>query len=264
MGTFIHVYGFNLLAILVLMTGLWLLSLLLRNASIADIFWGLGFVMVSWLTFFRAEGYEGRKLLICLLVTAWGLRLSIHIAWRNYGQGEDRRYKAWRAEHGKHFWWVSYFTVFGIQGILLWLISLVTQAGQLSPAPGRIIWLDLLGLLIWLIGYFFEVVGDWQLSRFRSDPQNRGRVMQVGLWAYSRHPNYFGETLLWWGLFLITLSTPMSLWTIISPLTITFLLLKVSGVTLLEKTIVDTRPKYREYIKHTNAFIPWFTKKNES
>jgi len=125
-------------------------------------------------------------------------------------------------------------------------------------------WLDLLGLLLWLVGFFFEALGDWQLSRFRSDPQNRGQVMQSGLWKYSRHPNYFGETLIWWGLFLITLSTPMSLWTIISPLTITFLLLKVSGVTLLEKTIVDTRPKYRQYTERTSSFFPWFPKKEKS
>lgn len=260
METFVQVYGFNLLVILILVTGLWILSLVLRNASIADVFWGLGFVLISWLTFFRTDGYDGRRLLICLLVTIWGLRLSIHIARRNYGQGEDRRYKAWRAGHGKHFWWISFFTVFGIQGVLLWMISLVTQAGQVSQTPDRIVWLDLLGLLLWLAGFFFEAVGDWQLLRFRSNPQNRGRVMQTGLWAYSRHPNYFGETLIWWGFFLIALSTPVSLWTIISPLTITFLLLKVSGVTLLEKTIVDTRPEYREYIKSTNAFIPWFSK----
>jgi len=263
MEIFLHVYGFNLLVILVMMTALWLVSLYLQNASIADIFWGLGFVLIAWLTFFRADGYAGRKFLICILVTVWGVRLSLHIARRNIGQGEDRRYRAWRAEHGRHFWWVSFFTVFGIQGVLLWLISLTTQAGQLSPIPGRLTWLDLLGLTVWLVGFFFEAVGDWQLSRFRSDPQNRGRVMQAGLWAYSRHPNYFGETLVWWGLFLITLSTPMSLWTIISPITITFLLLKVSGVTLLEKTMVDTRPEYREYLKCTNAFIPWFSKKEK-
>ena len=177
METFIHVYGFNLLAVLVLMSILWLVSLGLENASIADIFWGIGFVLVGWLTFFRVDGYIGRKLLICLLVTIWGLRLSIHIARRNYGQGEDRRYRAWRAEHGKDYWWISFFTVFGLQGFLLWLISLTTQAGQLSRTPDRIVWLDLLGLLVWLIGFFFEAVGDRQLSRFRSDPQNRGQVM---------------------------------------------------------------------------------------
>ena len=264
METFIDVYGFNLLTVLVMMLALWLVSLRLKNASIADIFWGLGFVLVSWLTFFRVDGYVGRKLLICLLVTIWGVRLSIYIARRNYGQPEDRRYKAWRAEHGKDFWWVSFFTVFGIQGVLLWLISLVTQAGQLSRIPDRMVWLDMLGLLLWLVGFYFEAVGDLQLSRFRSDPQNRGRVMQTGLWSYSRHPNYFGETLIWWGLFLITLSTPMSLWTILSPITITFLLLKVSGVTLLEKTMVDSRPEYREYKKRTNAFFPWFSKKEKS
>ena len=225
-----------------------------RMPALPTFFGALALSWSCWLTFFRVDGYVGRKLLICLLVTIWGLRLSIHIARRNYGQPEDRRYKAWRAEHGKDFWWVSFFTVFGIQGVLLWLISLVTQAGQLSRIPDRMVWLDMLGLLLWLVGFFFEAVGDWQLSRFRSDPQNRGRVMQTGLWAYSRHPNYFGETLIWWGLFLITLSTPMSLWTILSPITITFLLLKVSGVTLLEKTMVDSRPEYREYIETHKRF----------
>jgi steroid 5-alpha reductase family enzyme len=264
METFIHMYGFSLLVILILMTALWLVSLYLQNASIADIFWGLGFVVIAWLTFFRTDGYIVRKLIICLLVTIWGLRLSIYIARRNFGQGEDRRYRAWRAEHGKNFWWVSFFTVFGIQGTLLWLISLTTQAGQLARVPDRITWLDLLGLLVWLVGFFFEAVGDRQLSRFRSDPQNRGRVMQAGLWRYTRHPNYFGETLIWWGLFLVTLSTPMGIWTIISPLTITFLLLKVSGVTLLEKTIVETRPEYRDYMERTSAFFPRPPKKEKS
>ena len=254
----------NLLVVLVMMSVLWLVSLRLKNASIADIFWGFGFVLVCWLTFFRADGYVWRKLLICLLVTIWGLRLSIHIAWRNCGRPEDRRYRVWRSEHGKDFWWVSLFTVFGIQGVLLWLISLVTQAGQLSRTPDRMVWLDMLGLLLWMVGFYFEAVGDLQLSRFRSDPQNRGRVMQTGLWLYSRHPNYFGETLIWWGLFLITLSTPKSLWTIFSPMIITFLLLKVSGVTLLEKTMVDSRPEYRKYQNRTNAFFPWFSKKEKS
>jgi steroid 5-alpha reductase family enzyme len=257
METFTQIYGFNLLVILILMTALWLVSLVLRNASIADIFWGFGFVLVVWSTFFRADGYFGRKLLICLLVTIWGFRLAVYIARRNWGRPEDRRYRAWRAEHGENFWWISFFTVFGIQGALLWLISLTVQAGQTAPLPDRITRLDLLGLLVWLAGFIFEAVGDWQLARFRSDPQNRGRVMQSGLWAYTRHPNYFGETLIWWGLFLITLSTPEGLWTIISPITITFLLLRVSGVTLLEKTILDSRPSYREYIEQTSAFIPW-------
>jgi len=257
------IYGANLVILFVCMICLWFLSLALKNASIVDIFWGLGFVIVAWLSFYRAEGYLGRKLLICALVTVWGLRLAIHIAGRNWGKGEDRRYQAWRASYGPRFWWVSLFTVFGTQGILLWVISLVAQAGQISPEPSRWVWQDTLGLLVWAIGFFFEAAGDWQLARFKADPANRGKVMNRGLWAYTRHPNYFGECLMWWGLFLIALATPVNIWTIISPLTITILLLKVSGVTLLEKSIVETRPKYRDYMESTSAFIPWFPKRKQ-
>jgi steroid 5-alpha reductase family enzyme len=257
------IYGANLAILFGCMICLWFLSLVLKNASIVDIFWGLGFVIVAWFTFYRAEGYLGRKLLICALVTVWGLRLAIHIAGRNLGKGEDRRYQAWRASYGPKFWWVSLFTVFGTQGILLWVISLVTQAGQISATPHKLVWVDALGLLVWAVGFFFEAVGDWQLRRFKANPENRGKVMEQGLWAYTRHPNYFGECLMWWGLFLIALAAPGNIWTIISPLTITILLLKVSGVTLLEKSITETRPKYRDYMESTSAFVPWFPKRKQ-
>ncbi|MEJ2092512.1 MAG: DUF1295 domain-containing protein [Syntrophobacterales bacterium] len=246
------------------MSFVWLLSLPTRNASLADIFWGLGFVLIAWLSFGLTGGYLGRKLLLALLTTSWGLRLALHIAWRNWGHGEDRRYQAWRAKRGESFWWVSLFTVFLTQAILLWVISLVVQLGQLSPVPSRLTILDVLGTLVWGVGFVVETVADWQLVRFKADPNNKGRVMNRGLWAYSRHPNYFGETLIWWGFFLITLTTPYGYWAIVSPLTITFLLLKVSGVTLLEKDITERRPEYREYIKNTSPFIPWFPKRKES
>jgi steroid 5-alpha reductase family enzyme len=255
------IYSTNLAVILGCMIALWLLSLALKDASIADIFWGLGFVILAWLSFFLTEGYLGRKVLICTLVTVWGLRLAIHIGRRNWGKGEDRRYQKWRAKYGSKFWWVSLFTVFGTQGVLLWVISLASQAGQISPEPGRWVWQDALGLLVWAVGFFFEAVGDWQLARFKADPENRGQVMDRGLWAYTRHPNYFGECLMWWGLFLIALANPGNFWTMVSPLTITYLLLKVSGVSLLEKSIVETRPKYRDYIERTSAFVPWFPKR---
>jgi steroid 5-alpha reductase family enzyme len=159
---------------------------------------------------------------------------------------------------------VSLFTVFGIQGILLWVISLVTQAGQMSVVPSKFIWFDALGFFVWAVGFFFEAVGDWQLTRFKANPENREKVMNQGLWAYTRHPNYFGECLIWWGLFLVTLTSLGNIWTIISPLTITILLLKVSGVTRLEKGIVETRPKYKDYVKSTSVFVPWFPKKKQS
>ena len=202
------ILAWNLAAVLALMTGAWLLSLILEDASIADVVWGLGFVLVAWLTFFLADGHLPRKLLMAALVTVWGLRLAVHIGWRKRGKGEDRRYRAWRARHGKRFWWVSLFTVFGIQGLLLWVISLSVQAGQTAREPASLGVLDLAGLAVWCVGFLFEAVGDAQLARFKADPSNRGHVMDRGLWAYTRHPNYFGECLMWWGLFLIALSAP--------------------------------------------------------
>ena len=253
----------NFVAVMMMMFAVWLLSLIKRDASIVDVFWGLGFVVVAWLTLLRADGYLGRKVLITVLTTIWGLRLALYIFIRNWGHGEDRRYQAWRAQYGTRFWWVSLFTVFGLQGVLLWVISLTLQVGQISAIPARLAVLDFLGVIMWAVGFLFEAVADWQLYRFKADPENKGKVMNRGLWAYSRHPNYFGESLVWWGLFLITLATPESGWVVISPLLITFLLLKVSGVTLLEKTIVDSRPEYAEYIKSTSSFIPWLPRKEK-
>jgi steroid 5-alpha reductase family enzyme len=158
----------------------------------------------------------------------------------------------------------KFFHVFLVQAVLLWFISLSVQLGQVSPTPPRLTALDFLGVMVWLVGFVFEAVADWQLARFKADPANRGKVMNKGLWAYSRHPNYFGETLIWWGLFLIALATPYGWWALISPVVITFLLLKVSGVTLLEKDIVERRPEYREYLETTSAFIPWFPKRKKS
>jgi steroid 5-alpha reductase family enzyme len=254
----------NLSAVMGFMIAVWVLSVVIKNAGIADTFWGLGFVLVAWITFLGAEGYMGRRLLITFLVTAWGLRLALHIGLRSWGRGEDRRYQAWRRQYGEKFWWVSLFTVFLFQGALLWIISLVAQAGQWPSKPDRFIWLDWAGLLLWAVGFFFEAVGDYQLAAFKKNPANKGKAMAQGLWRYTRHPNYFGECLMWWGIFLVTLATPGSFWTVVSPLTITFLLLKVSGVTLLERTIVETRPEYREYQQRTSAFIPWSPKRGKS
>lgn len=263
MESSLSIFITNLAAVIAMMFAIWLLSLIKKDASIVDVFWGLGFVMVAWLTFLQGDGYLGRKILITLLTTLWGLRLALHILMRNWGHGEDRRYQAWRAQYGPRFWWVSLFTVFGLQGVLLWTISLVLQVGQISAIPARLVILDFLGAIVWTVGFIFEAVADWQLYRFKADPDNKGKVMDKGLWAYSRHPNYFGESLVWWGLFLITLATPGSFWVVICPLLITFLLLKVSGVTLMEKTIVESRPEYEEYIKSTSSFIPWLPKKDK-
>jgi steroid 5-alpha reductase family enzyme len=259
MNQMTFVLGLNLAAVLCLMCLTWLLSLVRRDASIADVVWGLGFVLAAWLTFFQTpQGALCRKLLLCLLTTVWGLRLALYIALRKRGKGEDPRYRAWREQYGSRFWWVSLFKVFLLQGLLLWVISLATQIGQFTPAPGGLTGLDMAGLALWITGFFFEAVGDLQMARFKGNPDNKGKVMDRGLWAFTRHPNYFGESVMWWGLFLITLSTPGSAWTIISPALITFLLLRVSGVTLLEKGLKERRPAYQDYIARTSSFFPWF------
>lgn len=243
-------------ATMAMMLVLWLVSVAIKNASIVDIFWGAGFVVIAIITFTLTDGYHPRKVLITALAAVWGLRLAIHIGWRNHGKGEDFRYKAMRKRFGERFALVSLFTVFGLQGVLMFVISLPLQFAQLSREPARLTWLDFLGAALWLIGLGFEAIGDLQLTMFKLDPANKGKVMDRGLWAYTRHPNYFGDALLWWGFFVIALATPRGWWTVISPVLMTTLLMKVSGVALLEKTLVKTRPEYRNYVQRTSAFLP--------
>ena len=251
----------NFGAVITLMIIGWLISLRYRNVTVVDSLWGSGFVLVAWITFAFSGGYAGRRLLLAMLVTLWGLRLAAHLAVRNWGKGEDPRYAGWRRQSGDKFWIVSLFKVFILQAVFLWMISLVIQVGQLAPTPDHLTWLDGLGLIVWTVGFSFESVADWQLAEFKRDPDNKGKVMNRGLWAYSRHPNYFGEFLIWWGLFLITLATPGSWWTIVSPLIITAVLLKMTGIPMTEAAIVKTRPGYNDYIRRTNAFVPWFPRK---
>jgi steroid 5-alpha reductase family enzyme len=247
----------NLGAVAALMIAGWIVSLIYRNVTIVDSLWGAGFVLIAWLTFGMSDGYWGRSLLIALLVTLWGLRLSGYLSWRNWGKGEDPRYGGWRKQAGDRFWLVSLFKVFILQALFLWVISIVLQIGQLAAKPDTLTWRDGLGIFVWAAGFMFESVGDWQLARFKSDPVNQGRVMDRGLWAYTRHPNYFGEFLVWWGIYLITLATPHSWWTILSPIAVTAVLLKMTGIPLTEKGLLENRPAYREYIKRTSAFVPW-------
>ena len=258
--SYLTVYFLGFALILALMTLLWLLSLRLKNSSIVDIFWGTGFVLAAWLYFILTpDGFLLRKLLIAGLVTIWGLRLSIHILNRNWGKPEDFRYQKWRGEAGSKWWWQSYFRVFLLQGVLLWIISAPLLAAQFYPLPDRWTALDLLGVIVWLVGFFFEAVGDFQLARFRSQPENKGKVMNRGVWRFTRHPNYFGDSAQWWGYYLIAAAAG-GWWSIFSPILMTLFLLRVSGVVLLEKTM-QSRPGYQEYIETTSAFIPWFPKK---
>jgi steroid 5-alpha reductase family enzyme len=236
---------------------LWALSLYLKNSSIVDIFWGSGFIIMTWVYFLLTpDGFIIRKLLISILVTIWGLRLSTHVFLRNHGKPEDFRYQKWRKESGKIWWWKSFFQVFLLQGILLWIISAPLLAAQYGAKPDHLVISDYLGMILWGVGFFFEANGDYQLKGFLANPANKGKIMSSGVWRYTRHPNYFGDSTQWWGYFLIAVSAG-GWWTIFSPILMTFLIVRVSGVALLEKTMM-TNPEYREYKDHTSAFIPWF------
>lgn len=238
-----------------LMVMLWVISVVRRDASIVDPFWGTGFVIVAWLAcVFNAAGAT-RPLLMAGLVTVWGLRLSVYLLMRNWHHGEDRRYAAMRAYHGSRFPWMSLGTVFLLQGIILWFVSMPIQVGIVHGATPELNAYDLTGVGVWSIGLLFEAVGDWQLAMFKADPANAERVMDRGLWRYTRHPNYFGDFCVWWGLYFISISAG-GWWTIGSPLLMSVLLMKVSGVTLLESTITERRPAYAAYCSRTNAFFP--------
>ena len=257
---FLNVYVIGGLVILGMMTILWIASLLLKDSSIVDIFWGAGFVLSNWVYFFLTpEGFAGRKWLINVLVTIWGLRLSIYILWRNWGKGEDYRYQQMREKAGERWWWQSFFQVFLLQGLLMWIISTPLLAAQISDTPARLTVVDFIAAGIWAIGFFFEAVGDLQMARFKADPSNKGKVLDSGVWRYTRHPNYFGDATQWWAYYLIATAAG-GFWTIFSPIIMTIFLLRVSGVTLLEKSLKETKPKYKDYIERTSAFIPWFPK----
>jgi steroid 5-alpha reductase family enzyme len=230
------------------------LSILKKRNDVADVAWGLGFVLVAWVSFFLG-GHSGmRGLIVGALVSMWGGRLAWHIHTRNKGKPEDSRYLAWRNEWGTWFYLRSYFQVYLLQGLFLFLIALPVLLNNASSGI-KIGALDVLGIAVWLFGFCFEAVADAQLARFIKNPTNKGKLMQSGLWAYSRHPNYFGEVVQWWGLWIIALSVPNGLFAIIGPITITFLILKVSGIPLLEKKM-ESRPDFSEYKQRVSVFVP--------
>jgi len=239
----------------VAVTLLWLVSVLLTDASIVDSFWGLGFALATTGYALVGGGDPARIALVLALVWVWGGRLGLYIFTRNYGRGEDPRYQAFRAHYGRErYWWFSYFQVFLLQGALIVLISAPLVLAMTQTAPLGL-W-DILGAALWGIGFGFEAVGDAQLARFKADPANRGRVLDHGLWRYTRHPNYFGNACLWWGFFVIACAVPWGVATFPAPLAMTWLLLRVSGVALTERNM-STRPGYAEYVARTSAFVPW-------
>ena len=245
----------------------WVPSVFLRNVAIVDGLWSLMFLLAAatyWYTapgFDAAVGGEGhrapgileRRELVLALVAVWALRLSVYITARNWGHGEDRRYQAIRARNDPGFTFKSLYLVFLFQALLAWVISLPLLGAILGVRP--LGWLDYAGVALWVVGMVFEAGGDWQLARFKADPANRGKVMDRGLWRYTRHPNYFGDFCVWWGFYLIAASAG-AWWTLPGPLLMSVLLMRVSGVTLLEKDIGERRPAYADYVRRTNAFFP--------
>lgn len=233
---------------------LWLVSLPLKDASIIDIFWGPGIAAMVDIAAWQAPGTGIGAFLALVLVNAWALRLGLHIGLRH--QGEDRRYAAMRQKFGHRWWWGSFFQVFLLQVILIWLLPAPLQAAVRSATPLGA--LNLAGAGLALAGLLFEAVADAQLARFQKHPGNKGKVLETGLWSLSRHPNYFGETLVWWGFFLIGFAVSGNWWLLLSPLAVTLLLLKVSGVSLMEDGVEARRPAYAAYKRRVSAFVPWF------
>ena len=239
----------------------WLVSLERRDVGIVDSMWSLFFLIGAGVYAALIAEVAPHGWLVLALLAAWAFRLSLHISLRNHGEPEDRRYQAIRANNQPHFWLKSLFIIFLLQGFLAWVIGLpVLAAVSAQTPPGPLFYA---GVSLWSAGMFFEVVADWQLTRFRRSGRSEGQVLDSGLWRYSRHPNYFGEALLWWGFYLLAASAGYA-WTIFAPLLMTFLLLRVSGITLLEKDIGERRPAYRDYVRRTNAFIPGPRKPNDN
>ncbi len=235
-----------------------LVAQVIKNNSIVDMGWGAGFVIVAIITLVSEGAYLERNLLVALLVTIWGGRLTYYILKRNWGKPEDFRYAKWRQEWGQWLVPRAFLQVFMLQGLLMLIIGYPIILVNANPQPG-LNFFDYAGLLVWITGFIFESVGDKQMAEFKKDPANKGHVIKSGLWKYSRHPNYFGEATMWWGIFLLALSVPSGLSAVISPIVITLLLLYVSGVPMLERKYKDN-PEFQAYAKVTSKFFPWFPK----
>lgn len=252
MGT-LELYGYAATTVLTTVMLLWIVSVAIRDASIIDVFWGPLFVAIAWVLFaenLHAVGFK--HLVVLFLVTAWGLRLAFHLAARNFGQGEDVRYRLWRAHGGERWWLKSFYRVYLLQAAIALVVATpIVAAFRVTDAPFLINWI---GLPIWLVGFVIEATADVQLTRFRSRPESHGQVMQEGLWSYSRHPNYFGDALQWWGLGVFTFSGD-TWWAVIGPLAMTLVFLKISNE-VIERGLAKRRPGYADYVARTNAFFP--------
>jgi len=245
----------TLLVVLVYKTLVFLLSVFLKRNDVADVSWGISFVLIAIITLTHSIYPNPTLLLISTLITIWGFRLAFRIAVRNRKKKEDFRYVEMLKDSGKFFYLKSFLQVFLLQGLLAVLVSFPTLIAGTFGGSHNLGFLAFLGLALWIVGFFFEVVGDWQLDQFMKNPENKGKILNQGLWKYSRHPNYFGEIVMWWGIFLIVVAVPNGIWSIIGPLIISFLILFVSGIPLLEKKYRSNQA-YKVYKRHTSTLIP--------
>ena len=242
-----------------LLTVVWAISVARRDASIVDVWWGPAILAAAGVYASCSDHLTARRIVVLAAVSLWAIRLAGYLAWRGWGAGEDKRYRAMRARRPR-FRWTSLCVVFWLQAALAWVVSLPLLAVMQVEQPAAPRLLDAIGVVLFVVGFGFETVGDWQMARFKADPANRGRVCDRGLWRCTRHPNYFGEAVLWWGVWCLAGSLPGAQWTIVSPALLTWLLLRVSGVRLLEQTLAADRPAYRDYIARTPAFLPGWPK----
>jgi steroid 5-alpha reductase family enzyme len=256
---FLLAYKLAAVSVAIMMTLLWLSSLLTKDASIVDRFWGAGFVLIAWVlqVMHPAEEYSVTRHLVLWFVTIWGLRLSLYIHFRNQGHGEDYRYLEMRNHHGSRFWWYSFLSVFLLQGVLMLMVAAPVILVLSSPDVGNLTLFGVVGMIVWCFGFILEAGGDWQLAQFKKNPANKGQLLTSGLWSITRHPNYFGDALQWWGLgvFAVPYGSFASL-TLLGPLVMTLFIRKVSGVDLLEKNLSSTKPGYENYIQSTPPFLP--------
>ena len=254
------IYFYTLIVILIFAFLGWLLSLMRKNVTHVDSMWSLFFVVAAFVNAaFTLFVYAAplRLMLVLGCVCIWALRLCVYLTWRNWGSHEDSRYVKIRQNNQPHFWLKSLVIIFAFQGVLAWVISISLHAAVATINPLNA--LDYAALALFTFGLIWETLADFQLSQFKAVASNKGKVLNTGVWQYSRHPNYFGECCVWWAFYLFALAGG-AWWAIISPIIMTILLLKVSGVSLLESTITERRPDYADYIKNTNAFLPGFPK----
>ena len=231
----------------------------IKDNSIVDIAWGIGFIIAASISFLESNKFFSQNLLVNSLVVIWGLRLAIYIFIRHHGKPEDYRYKEMRDSWGKNVLLMGLLKVFLPQVIVMYIIAFPVLAVNSFPHDGLQI-TDIAGAIIWLTGFYFEAVSDMQMFRYKKDPANKGKVMKYGLWKFTRHPNYFGEAAMWWGIFIIAIPSGYWYLSLLSPVVITLLIIKVTGVELLEKKYKDN-PEYQEYIRKTSSFIPLPPKK---